>query len=265
MVKLETQYCIIGSGVAGSIVAYELIEAGATSVVMLDAGKPVSMRSLSVWDRFLRSGRDPFEAHLDQAKEYENHGTTTYELSGGRLWARGGTTLCWTGHAFRLRPEDFRLRTNVGIGVDWLISYQDLEPYYGLAEMTLRVAGQGDDPGHPMRSDIFPFPAFHYSAEDLPYLQAMESLGIKYQHNCISRNAFAIDHLGRTPRCQQIGTCEYCPEGARFTADQLLDYLERQPGFMLFAETSVPKLGFGDDKKKACTAQFVHLPSGALC
>ena len=46
----------------------------------------------------------------------------------------GGTTWHWLGTCLRFVPNDFRLRTAHGRGLDWPISYHELEPFYGEAE-----------------------------------------------------------------------------------------------------------------------------------
>ena len=65
----------------------------------------------------------------------------------------GGTTWHWLGTCLRFVPNDFRLKTLYGQGVDWPISYDELEPFYGEAEHEIGVSGDSaDDLGAP-RSD----------------------------------------------------------------------------------------------------------------
>lgn len=260
--KFQTKTCIVGSGVAGSIVAYELLKADVSDVIIVEAGSAYRMGDINEWNRFLDNGISPFAGSYDKDDEYVNTGTQEYKLRGSRLWARGGTTLVWTGHAFRLKPEDFQLYTNTGKGIDWPISYADLEPFYAEAEQTLRVAGDDHDADHPERSGPFPFPPFDYVHEDSIYLETFDNLNITYQHNCISRNRFSIDHLFSTPQCQSIGTCEYCPERARFTGDQLLDYLEEK-GVTLLTNTAALRLNFAT-KQRAVSLKILNLSSGEV-
>ncbi|HWT04757.1 MAG TPA: FAD-dependent oxidoreductase, partial [Xanthomonadales bacterium] len=46
----------------------------------------------------------------------------------------GGTTRHWLGTSLRNCPNDFRLKTAYGQGVDWPIGYDDLAPWYAKAE-----------------------------------------------------------------------------------------------------------------------------------
>lgn len=86
----------------------------------------------------------------------------------------------------------------------------------------------------------------------------MDKLGFSVQHHCISRNTLPIN--GR-PQCQAFGTCEYCPLGARFTGDQLIDRLEKIEGFRLMTNTSVRRILFGS-KKQAVAVEVVDQESG---
>ena len=260
--KLRTQTCIIGSGIAGSIVAYELLKGGNSDVVMVEAGKSYKMGSAGIWDDLLSTGISPFTDGYDEYSEYENAGTHDYKLRGSRLWGRGGTTIVWTGHAFRLKPEDFQLYTNTGRGVDWPIAYADMEPFYTNAETTLGVAGCEQDLGHPERGAPFPFPPFEYTADDSLYLDTFNSLDISFQHNCISRNRLPVSHLFQRPQCRLVGTCDYCPERARFTGDQLLDYLEAA-GVTLLTNKSARRINFAT-KSQATSVEVLDLLSGEL-
>jgi choline dehydrogenase-like flavoprotein len=57
----------------------------------------------------------------------------------------GGTSLHWLAESLRMLPSDFATRTNYGFGVDWPITYADLEPYYCRAEEELAVAAEVQD------------------------------------------------------------------------------------------------------------------------
>ena len=73
----------------------------------------------------------------------------------------GGATKLYGAALYRLRQEDFgELRHHDGISPAWPISYDDLEPYYTLAEQLYEVHGaRGEDPTEPPASAPYPFPA----------------------------------------------------------------------------------------------------------
>jgi choline dehydrogenase-like flavoprotein len=55
--------------------------------------------------------------------------------------APGGTMLHWLGSTPRMLPNDFRMYTAYGQGVDWPITYEELKPYYEMAEREIGVSG----------------------------------------------------------------------------------------------------------------------------
>lgn len=256
--KLTAEVCILGSGVAGGVVAQELLDAGATDVLMVEAGSPVVMRDTRTWYDVLTADLNPFAAHTYKEADYDNAGGTPIRLRGRHLRARGGSTLHWAGLSYRLKPEDFRLASNTGHGVDWPIAYADLEPYYALSESTLQVAGEASDPGHPPRSGPFPLPAFPAQEIEGPFIQAMNDLGFTTQHACWSRNSRSIHGMSE---CLRTGTCEYCPVGGRFTGDQLIARLEARRGFRLLPDTLALKLRFAS-RERAASAELLRRASG---
>jgi choline dehydrogenase-like flavoprotein len=73
----------------------------------------------------------------------------------------GGATKLYGAALYRLRKEDFgQLRHHDGISPAWPISYDEMEPYYTLAEQFYQVHGsRGEDPTEPPASAPYPFPA----------------------------------------------------------------------------------------------------------
>ena len=256
--SIGARVCIIGSGVAGGVVATGLADAGVTDVLMVESGSAVPMRDRRIWhDYFMGSGTLTHGANVYQASDYVNTGSQPYRLIRKAMRARGGTTI-WGGEAFRLKPEDFQLKTRTGHGFDWPISYDDLEPFYALAERTLQVSGDATDAGHPPRSGPFPLPAFDFQEYERPFLKALNDSGYSSQHVCLSRNTAPINGM---PQCMLTGTCEYCPIGGRFTADQLIDRLESRPGFRLLTNTPAIALRFSSTKLIA-SLEILDLSSG---
>ncbi len=256
---MKTSVCIIGSGVAAGVTATELMDRGMRDIVMIECGERVKMRDYRTWmDMATRSPSaaemdSPFAAltlpnHIDvpayargryTADEIENVGPQDFNLPGATLRIRGGTTVHFEGWSYRLKPEDFELQTRTGKGSDWPISYEDLEPYYNLAEETMQVAGDATDKDHPPRNKPLPLPAFPFQRSDQTFLKAMADNGWTTSHTVICRNTESIKGQAQ---CQTIGTCRYCLLGARFSGDQVLDRLESRSGFKLLTETTVVKL-----------------------
>ena len=72
----------------------------------------------------------------------------------------GGATKLYGAALYRLRAEDFgELRHHDGISPAWPIGYDEMEPYYTLAEQRYQVHGaRGEDPTEPPASAPVPVP-----------------------------------------------------------------------------------------------------------
>jgi choline dehydrogenase-like flavoprotein len=72
----------------------------------------------------------------------------------------GGATKLYGAALYRLRKEDFgELRHHDGVSPAWPITYDELEPYYTLAEQLYQVHGaRGEDPTEPPASAPYPHP-----------------------------------------------------------------------------------------------------------
>ncbi len=60
--------------------------------------------------------------------------------------AVGGSTIGFAGNYWRFAPSDFRMRSLDGVGVDWPLTYEELEPFYDVNEREIGVAGLAGDP-----------------------------------------------------------------------------------------------------------------------
>ncbi len=258
MADLATRVLVVGSGVAGSLVARTLLDKGYSSVTVLDAGPGVLMRDQRNWYDYVTNGNLPYTSLYDLPADYTATGVVPWQVTGGRIFGRGGSTLHWGGWAPRFKPEDFKLRTNTGQGLDWPYDYDALEPWYCKAEDYLQVAGDSQAP--PRRSRPFPFPAATYPELMGPVIDALRKLDWSYQHLPLARNTNPI--AGR-PACVTIGTCDYCPIGARFTGDQPLDALQPRSGFRLVLQAAARRL-LMDGKKRVRGVEYLDVTSGTL-
>ena len=57
----------------------------------------------------------------------------------------GGTSLHWLGTTPRFLPNDFHINTTYGVGVDWPLTYDDLQDYYCEAEWSIGVSANRED------------------------------------------------------------------------------------------------------------------------
>jgi len=148
---------IIGSGASGGAVAYTLCKAG-YKVAVLEKGRLIKRDEFSK-DELAYSRRDLVTPNLfdeyhtiEKMVEGKWEATPTYD-SGWSFWNGnivGGSSNLMSGMLHRLHPDDFRLKSKYGEIeganiVDWPISYEDLEPYYTLAEELVGISGHYEE------------------------------------------------------------------------------------------------------------------------
>src|SRR5262245_47871512 len=144
---------IIGSGAGGGTLARHLAPSG-KRILVLERGDWLT-REPQNWDTA--------EVFVDNRYITPD---TWYDSSGKPFQPQvhyfvGGATKLYGAALYRLRKEDFgELRHHDGISPAWPVAYEDLEPYYTLAEQHYEVHGAcGEDPTEPPASAPYPFPA----------------------------------------------------------------------------------------------------------
>lgn len=218
--QLSADFVVIGSGICGSLTALQLLKAG--SVLILEAGPrmtrdevvanfrngadkgnfvaPYPISKLAPHpvyrpinnDYFLQAGPEPYEA------EY--------------LRVVGGTSWHWAAQAWRVLPNDLRIKTQYDVGVDWPLTYDDLEPFYQHAEEIMGVSG-APNTGSPR---VKPFPM-----EPVAEVYAMgrireriSGLGYPLVTNTTARNSRGYD--SRPACCGNNNCMPICPIDAQY-------------------------------------------------
>lgn len=144
---------IVGSGAAGGTVAYVAAKAGAR-VLMLEAGRdydpaaetPMFQRDHEAPLRAIGTTDKPFNYYDAAIGGWELEGEPYSKEEGHQFrWFRtrmlGGRTNHWGRHVPRFAPLDFKGKTRDGLGVDWPLDYQMIEPYYNRVEAIMGVSG----------------------------------------------------------------------------------------------------------------------------
>ncbi len=119
----------------------------------------------------------------------------------------GGNSNCWWGCAPRLHPDDFRLRSRHGVGMDWPLGYDDLEPYYGAVEEAMDLSGGGSDHLLP-RSRPFPSP---------PHAPTLTDVALRRHSPDWFAQPTARSTGGTRAKCCANGVCGLCPIDSKFT------------------------------------------------
>ncbi len=163
---INAEVIIVGSGVAGALVAARLA-AARVRVAVLEAGGKIDRTEATerYWNAVIKVPECPYPPSPEAMHPITNDLDFWYRQSGPDkfkstyLKVVGGTTWHWLGTCLRLLPNDFKLNTMYGRGVDWPISYQDFESYYAEAEQEIGVAGDSNELLGSPRSNAYPMPA----------------------------------------------------------------------------------------------------------
>ncbi|MDH3732035.1 MAG: GMC family oxidoreductase [Gemmatimonadota bacterium] len=245
---IEADVCIIGSGITGILTAARLSELADVDIVMVEAGgrtTPVRER-LRRRRRFIDYGENPW---VDDHIEDQTGEGLMY-----RSMVVGGCAMHWDSACPRFSPEDFRQRSLYGIGTDWPISYDDLEPYYHDFEHRIGVAGEPGPPEYDPRSAGYPMPPLplSYNLERLKEWGA--DAGIPFWTMPWAKATTGA--YGRNI-CRRCDTCHICPTGAKYTPDETLDGLIDTGRVRLFTETLVRRLELEDSSGRIAVASAV--------
>lgn len=203
--------CIVGSGAGGAPMALELGRAG-FKVVVLEKG-PHYRKEDFVHDEILNSRRNFFMPLPWEEPHLVRRGPDgKFERSNAAWTANcvGGGTVHMSAYFYRLKPVDFRLRSELGpvAGAklaDWPISYQDLAPFYDRAEEELGVSGRAVP--HPFaepRTRDYPLPPL----EEHPIAQEIDRVcrGLGWHPLPTARGIISRPYRGR-PACAYCALC----------------------------------------------------------
>ena len=199
----DYDFLIVGAGAGGSAVARTLAKTGLRVLILERGGRlPIEDANWSP-DAVVSEGRyRTDEMWLDGDDK---------ELNPHAYYKVGGNTKVYGSVLQRMREKDFEdLPLKEGLSPGWPITYDDIEPFYGLAERMYMIhAEDGEDPTEPPRSSPYPFGPFAHE----PYIQAradeLQKLGLHPIHNPLSLNRDENDPSARP--CIRCQTCDPFP------------------------------------------------------
>jgi glucose dehydrogenase len=252
MADIEADVIIVGSGIAGALLAARLANAGA-KVAILEAGRAVDRAEATqrYWDAAIKVPECPYPPIPQADHPISNDPDYWYRQSGPEkfkstyLKVVGGTTWHWLGTCLRFVPNDFVLSTNYGRGLDWPISYAELEPFYGQAENEIGVAGNSAETLGSPRSGNYPMPAVAQTYLDKVYARALAGTEFEVRSTPQGRNS--IDRNNRPACCGNASCIPVCPVQAKYDATVHLDLAQKR-GATLHVQTTAVAVEVGADR-----------------
>jgi choline dehydrogenase-like flavoprotein len=255
MAEIEVDVIIVGSGIAGALLAARLAQAG-VKVAILEAGAKVD-REQAV-ERFfnapLRTPECPYPPSPEADHPISNDPDHWYRQAGPDkfkstyLKVVGGTTWHWLGSCLRFVPGDFRLFTAHHCGTDWPIAYEDLEPFYGEAEDEIGVSGDSTESLGSPRSAAYPMPPIPETFLDKIYAQALAGTRYEVRGTPQARNSVSRDN--RPSCCGNASCIPICPIQAKYDATVHLSLAEKS-GAVLHVQTTAITVDVGPDRRIA--------------
>lgn len=219
----QYEVIIVGSGIASSFFLHGLLRANRVPrrILVLEAGGRYEHAELL---------RRPRHLLTESPGLFENKNP---EKPWPFTRAFGGGSNCWFGSTPRQLPEDFQMRSRFGVGTDWPLSYDDLEPFYAEAEQLLAVSGANPMP-YPM-SRPYPLPPHRFSEPD-------ELLHRAYPHAFFHLPTARASQAGPRNPCCNNGVCALCPVDAKFTVANGLSAPYEHPAVTLLTGAPVTHL-----------------------
>jgi choline dehydrogenase-like flavoprotein len=189
---------IVGAGVSGAMIAKQLGMAG-KKVLILESGAALPPNTNDFMNRFymalakvpeipytpdlfnppgsfnltnptLMNAARPTVLTLDGSNWQDSNQSYLIQdgpLAFGSTYERvaGGTMRHWLGTSLRFVPNDFKMQSVYHQLVDWPISYDDIEKWYGAAEAEIGVSANAADQGY--LGIKFP-PGYKYPMKPIP-------------------------------------------------------------------------------------------------
>lgn len=218
---------VVGTGFASSFFLHGYLEKAPPSarILVLERG-PRQEHSESVEDQQNPSSFVPREAD----KRFKQTGDPQ------KAWrftiAFGGGSNCWWGNTPRFLPADFEMASRFGVGRDWPVGYDDLAPYYEVAETLMSVSGPSGPWPYP-RTGGYPQPPHGMNNPE-------RLLKAAYPNSFFSMPSARarVATKGRSVCCAN-GVCHLCPVDAKFRIQNGLMSVYEDPRVTVVVDAEV--------------------------
>ncbi len=245
---IESDVCIIGSGITAALLAEKVSEERDVSMVVVEAGEdnPPLAERFALRGRYRSYGESPWPNDHIAGQTADNIQSRSMQV--------GGLAMHWGGVTPRFSPEDFRVNSLYGVGDDWPLTYDDLDPFYQEAEERMGVAGAQGPPELDPRSNAYPMPPLPLSYNLELLHQWGERAGIPFWSQPSAKNS--VPYKGRSVCCRSDTCFPICPVGAKYSPDFTWDRLRASGRVQIVTRTLVQRLVHqaGGDRIEAALA-----------
>ncbi|MEI9917744.1 MAG: GMC oxidoreductase [Bacteroidota bacterium] len=257
---------LVGTGFASSFFLKKYLEKSKddVKVLVLERGKFIPHKQ-----RLEKAAATPL-GRVGYVSGGEGQGPLFINNNKDKAWifdpSFGGSSNCWTGCTPRFMPNDFRMKTKYGVGIDWPIQYDEIEPYYCETEDIMSISGPSATP-YPM-SKPYPQPAHQLSTAD-------KVLQKTYGDMYISQPTARSSVHGKRNKCCTSAVCHLCPVSAKFTIENGLGDIYKDPRVEVRYECQVLRFETTNDsiqsvvftnngKEEKITAEVFGLGANAI-
>ena len=263
---------VVGSGISGGWAAKELCEKG-LKTIMLERGRDIKHitdyknASKEAWDYphhgratnqmkadypVLKRDYPLNESNLDYwVNEKESPYTEIKRFDWFRGYHVGGRSLMWGRQSYRLSDFDFEANAKEGIGIDWPLRYNEIEPWYDYVERFAGISGSVENIPNLPDGQFLPAMQMNCVEKDL---SARLKEYYKGQRNMIiGRVANITQPLQDRQACQFRNKCWLgCPFGGYFsTQSSTLPAAMKTGNLTLRPWSIVTKVLYDKDTKRA--------------
>ena len=260
-------YCIIGTGAAGGILAHQLAKSG-KRVISVEQGDELPDNYFSkhnppgIKKWYGIRAKTTFPPNLADAlfihELFANHTTRSSSQSSEsqfrqfQIFALNGLQNLWNGVSVRFSEQDMQ---------NWPIHYDDLAPHYSAVESLITVCGTKEHIAHlPDGECIAPKPL---RPADLLVINAVKRLNWPECHAIPNRKAIET-RPGKSNHCVSTGICTYgCPVGAMYKfSSRLLPEIRHLENYTLLLNAKVIRLIRDKQNNQITSLDYLDLKSG---
>ena len=274
---------VVGSGMTGGMAAKELTERG-LKVLMIERGREI--KHIEDYDTAMKAPwefehRAKVTTHSAEERWANARFFTLVNEESGEFftndtenpyvekkpfdWIRayhtGGKSMHWGRQSYRWGKHDFEANAKEGIGIDWPIRYEDLEPWYSHVEKFVGISGQAE--GLEVLPDGHFLPPMPMSAPEQFFKQQMKSklnrpVTIGRVANLSQPQPHHLE-LGR-------GSCQYrnkcvrgCPYGAYYSSlSGAIPCAMRTKNLSILHDTIASEIIYDEKKNKATGVRVIN-------